>query len=232
MIEFYVLRSILCILEFSVAVLIVRRDAGHLFGFVAYAYFAGTADLIPALIQDAGWWRSIWAPLHAILMLLLVYAAWDAFRFVLPHTGRSERLAVGIASVLVGVLFVGILAPTWAPANSFQVFCRAREFVALAMAAAFTSAWYCWRVLRPVECSSTLRRHLGMMAAWLWVYWICSASAKGGSVWLVTSWEGGADVWRALNAVCMSSQVILMGGWCLSLRSCAIIRTHAATESA
>jgi hypothetical protein len=216
--EITALRLVLAIAELSVAVLVVRRDAGRLWGWAAYCYWAGASDLIPPLVGNPAWWRYLWSPVQVGLAALLAWAVVDAYGFTLPYLREQERSGMACFGALLGSVMVLPLAETWGPENGFQVFTRAREFGALALAVGHSAAWFWVRCKKPVDASPLVRRHGLLLAAWLWTYWIAATSAKNGTLWLLFTWKDGENIWRVHNAACLAVEILLMAGWAWMLR--------------
>lgn len=215
--EYHFLRLVLSILELAVAVTIMRGKSGSLFAWAIYCYAAGTADLIPAMMRSQIWAQAIWMPLRACLLLLLVWAVFDAYRFVVPYTRLTERLGLTALGILVAGILLIPLSRTWAPSGRLQTFMRAREFIAIALAACHSTCWFWVRWYRPVPASALVRRHGLLLVGWLWIYWLASTSAEGGTLWLVR-WENEMLAWRWCSGVTMGTEIGLMVGWMVALR--------------
>jgi hypothetical protein len=153
--------------------------------------------------------------MRGLLLVLLVVAVCDAYSFVRPAVLDLERLRLRMFGAGVGAMLVVPLLPSWAPADAFGAFCRFREFTALALAAGHSAAWWYIRSYRPVPCSPLVRRHGLLLCAWLWTYWVASTSAKGGTLWLLFTWNGGQALWQAHNKACLVAQIGLMATWCV-----------------
>lgn len=190
------LRLLLALLSGCVAI-ITRR-----------LYFAVTcfALIIPSPATPAHW-RTIWLPVETLRLALAI--GLSASLIIKQH-----RILIAERRLIVGFGFSAGLALClcgwlWIPQDWFEVAVTVRQYLYL-MLATVTIGWWVRLWVRPV-LSPVL---LPCWCWWLFFGMLMASGGKGGLLWTVFKWKGGAETWALVGDIGYVGQ-ILVACWLL-----------------
>lgn len=214
--EYHILRAVLGLMQFAIAVLIVRRDVGYLFSFGVYMYVSFALNIAPALPTSEAYKLAVQIPAFVLLVILTIAASIELFTFLYRRTFRRERvLLVYCAAILAAVpITCGWI---WRVENPYQAMMVIRQYALIGVTVATSFAWYWVRHIRPVKIEPQVSLQGVFWCCWIATTALLSTSTKGGLLWLAVNWEGGEGAWRYFSDVMLLGQILLCACFTINL---------------
>lgn len=223
--EYHILRAALALTEAFLfwELCKLRNVPGWMFWLMPFLLVSTLTYALPAWLDSAWWWRSVFAPLVMLRLLFTIAVTVDLYTSMTHgRVYRREQMLLGWWSIVMA-LFLVLASWAWSAENGFQSLMVIRQYLLVLLSAGSALAAVYLMFLRPVFIASGIKAEAILWCGFLYAECLLSGTIKHGLAWYALSWwldvtvdeawAGRRWYWQCVSDGCLIAQLGMMLQW-------------------